>query len=119
MEAIVRIEDALCRIGRHDVLQIDSFQILQGEHWCLYGPNGAGKSLLASLLMGKRLESGSYVSYRDGFEPARDAHIVSFEEQQRLWVRDNRLDISEYRANAHDEGTVVTRLIESSRQALD
>ena len=59
MEAIVRIENALCRIGRHDVLQIDSFQILQGEHWCLYGPNGAGKSLLASLLMGKRLESGS------------------------------------------------------------
>ena len=90
MEAIVRIENALCRIGRHDVLQIDSFQILQGEHWCLYGPNGAGKSLLASLLMGKRLESGSYVSYRDGFDPARDAHIVSFEEQQRLWVRDNR-----------------------------
>ena len=77
MEAIVRIENALCRIGRHDVLQIDSFQILQGEHWCLYGPNGAGKSLLASLLMGKRLESGSYVSYRDGFDPARDAHIVS------------------------------------------
>ena len=117
MEAIVRIENALCRIGRHDVLQIDSFQILQGEHWCLYGPNGAGKSLLASLLMGKRLESGSYVSYRDGFEPARDAHIVSFEEQQRLWVRDNRLDISEYRANAQDEGTIVTRLIKSSRQA--
>ncbi|HAI15675.1 MAG TPA: ABC transporter ATP-binding protein [Gammaproteobacteria bacterium] len=117
MEAIVRIENALCRIGRDNVLQVDSFQILQGEHWCLYGPNGAGKSLLANLLAGKRPESLNYVSYWDGFEPARDIHIVSFEEQQRLWLRDNRLDISEYRSDAQDTGTVAINLIQSSRPA--
>ena len=115
MNPLVKISNALCRIGRHAVLRIDEFEIGSGEHWCVFGPNGSGKSVLAGLLAGKRVESGSYVSYRPGFDPARDIHIVSFEEQRRLWQRDNRLDVSEYSARAEDAGTVVASLIQSSR----
>jgi molybdate transport system ATP-binding protein len=117
MNAVATISNARCRIGRQLLMEIDDFSIEAGQHWCLYGGNGSGKSLLAGLLCGRRIESGSYVSYMDGFDPTRDIHIVSFEEQQRLWQRDNRLDISEYVDNALDQGTIVSELIQSSRAA--
>ncbi len=109
------VKQALCRIGRHAVLKIDHFEVASGEHWCLFGSNGAGKTLLANLISGKRVESGSYVCYQTGFDPALDIYAVSFEEQQRLWQRDNRLDISEYSDKAEDAGTVVLELIDSAR----
>lgn len=118
MNALVRVENALCRVGRHAVLKLNQFQIDQGQHWCLLGPNGSGKTLFGNLLSGKRIESGSYVSYVKGFDPARDIHIVSFEEQQKLWQRDNRLDISEYNADAQDTGTRVNELIASTRPKI-
>jgi len=115
MSALLNIDNALCRIGRHQLLRVDSLQIEQGQHWCFFGPNGSGKSLLANLIAGKRLESGKYVGYADGFDVSRDIHIISFEEQQKLWQRDNRLDISEYNEDAQDVGTRVRELIQSSR----
>ena len=115
MQPLLIVRDALCRIGRQRVLKIAEFSIEQGQHWCLFGPNGAGKSLLGKLIAGKRIESGNYVHYIAGFNPDRDIHSVSFEEQQRLWQRDNRLDISEYSANAQDIGTRVEDLVRSAR----
>ncbi len=114
---MISVEQALCRIGRHRVLKIDRFEIATGQHWCLFGPNGAGKTLLANLIADKRVESRNYVRYIDQFDVLRDVHIVSFEEQQRLWQRDNRFDISEYSENAQDRGTVVEQLIQSVRIA--
>ena len=115
MTELLRVKNAICRLGRHKVLCIDELVIEQGQHWCFFGPNGAGKSVLASLLASKRIESGKYVNYMDGFQPSRDIHTVSFEEQQKLWQRDNRLDVSEYSADAKDSGTLVCELIQSSR----
>lgn len=112
---MIKVNNALCRIGRHRVLRVADFTIASGQHWCLFGPNGAGKTLLASLLGGERRESASYVTYSDGFDPARHCYRVSFEEQQRLWQRDNRLDISEYEADAQDQGTRVEDLIRAAR----
>jgi len=117
MPALITVEAALCRIGRHGILKIDRFEIASGQHWCLFGPNGAGKSLLANLIAGKRVESGNYVHVLENFDLQRDVHIVSFEEQQRLWQRDNRFDISEYSDNAQDRGTIVEQLIQSGRSA--
>ena len=114
-QSLISVSDALCRINRHSVFQIDGLQVAEGEHWCIFGPNGAGKSILAALLTGKRHESGSYVRYAEGFDPGRDCLFVSFEEQQRLWQRDNRLDMSEYSDRAEDQGTLVRELIESGR----
>jgi molybdate transport system ATP-binding protein len=115
MQTLVSIDNAQCRVTRQVLLAIEHFAIEPGQHWCLFGPNGCGKTLLANLLAGKRLESGNYVSYGPNFDPALDLHIVSFEEQQRLWARDNRLDISEFSGDAQDKGTVVEDLIRASR----
>ncbi len=112
---LIRIDEALCRINRQAVLDIPVFTIARGEHWCAFGPNGAGKTLLAALLSGKRRESGTYVSYHQEFDPARDCLFVSFEEQQRLWQQDNRLDMSEYSERVEDRGTVVADLVHSAR----
>lgn len=119
MATLVSIDKALCRIQRQAMLTVEHFAIESGQHWCLFGQNGSGKTLLANLLAGKRLESSSYVSYDANFDPARDIHIVSFEEQQRLWERDNRLDISEFSGDAQDKGTVVADLIRASRSKQD
>ena len=112
---LISVENALCRVNRHANLRIESFTIHQGEHWCVFGPNGSGKSLLAALLSGRRVESGQYVTHQDDFDPARDCLFVSFEEQQRLWQRDNRLDMSEYSERAEDQGTLVEALIQSGK----
>ncbi len=111
MSKLLAITDAKCRIGRHRLLDIPRFAIEPGEHWCLYGPNGAGKSLLSALATGQRMESGQYVSFAEGFDPSVDVARVSFEEQQKLWQRDNRLDVSEFNADALDRGTLVQELI--------
>ena len=115
MTELIQVNNAMCRVGRHKVLSIESFRIEQGQHWCLFGPNGAGKTLLSNLIAAKRNESGKYVTYCSNFLPVRDIHIVSFEEQQKLWQKDNRLDISEYSEDAHDAGTQVVELIRSTR----
>jgi len=81
----------------------------------VFGGNGAGKSLLASLIKGDLRESNKYVTYREGFSAGTDIFTVSFEEQQRLWQRDDRFDISEFNENASDKGTVVSTLIGSGR----
>lgn len=115
--SLLQVTDALCRVNRQALLRVPDFSISPGEHWCLFGRNGAGKSVLAALLAGNRVESGSYVTYREGFEPARDILLVSFEEQQRLWQRDNRLDMSEYSDRAQDHGTLVRELLLSGLDA--
>lgn len=116
---LLQVRDALCRVGRHAVLCIDRFDLKRGEHWCVFGPNGAGKSLFAALLQGRRIESGNYVQSASGFRADQHCFVVSFEEQQRLWERDNRLDISEYSAEAQDQGTTVEVLLRGARLRSD
>ncbi len=117
MQATLHISGAQCRIGRQRVLSVDDLRLNRGEHWCLFGPNGAGKSLLSKLLTGSMRESAQYLHCAPDFDTRRDVFLVSFEEQQRLWQRDNRLDISEYSASAQDEGTTVEALLTSARPA--
>ena len=78
MRSLVSINSAICRLGRSKILQIDKFEVQEGEHWCVFGVNGSGKSVLADLLASRRAESGSYVVYSAGFDPSRDIHFVSF-----------------------------------------
>lgn len=118
LSRLLRVSNAVCRVNRKAVLEVADFTIRAGEHWCLFGANGSGKTQFASLLSGQRRESGSYVQYGDetcDFDPLRDCLFVSFEEQQKLWARDNRLDMSEYDARAEDRGTLVSSLIASAR----
>lgn len=117
--ALVTVKKANCRLSRDKVLQIDELSMGLGEQWCIFGGNGSGKSLLAALIAGRRRESASYVRYPTGLNPRLDIHIVSFEEQQRLWQNDSRLDMSEFSDRAEDQGTTVAMLIRSSRSSSD
>ena len=115
MVSLITVKNASRRIGRRRILRVEDLEIRQGEHWCFFGPNGSGKSLLANLLAKRHSDFAGSVTYSDGFEPSRDVHVVSFEEQQRLWARDNRLDMSEYADDAKDLGTTVLDLVKGSR----
>lgn len=115
MTTLFTINNAHCRISPRATLQIENFAVNKGEHWCVFGPNGAGKTCLGKLLAGQMRETSLYVHYAAGFDPKLDIHLVSFEEQQRLWQRDNRFDISEYSESAQDQGTTVESLLRSSR----
>lgn len=115
MAPFLEISEARCRIGRHNMLSIKQLEFNRGEHWCVFGPNGAGKSLLARLLAGQMRETSLYVKANPEFDASRHVFQVSFEEQQRLWQRDNRLDISEYSASAQDPGTTVEILVRAAR----
>ena len=119
MAPLLQVRDARCRIGRRAVFSVDEFTIRRGEHWCLFGPNGAGKTILANLIAGVRMDSRQYVHYAPDFDPATQTFLVSFEEQQRLWQRDNRLDISEYSSTATDPGTTIEALVTSARERGD
>ncbi|MBL4819870.1 MAG: ATP-binding cassette domain-containing protein [Gammaproteobacteria bacterium] len=110
-QAMVTIKNASVRISRTRQLKVGNFQILPGQHWCVFGGNGAGKTLLARMISGDLLPGLRYVSYGPEFEPASDLINVSFEEQQKLWERDNRHDVSEYMADALDVGTTVDALL--------
>ena len=113
------IEQIRCRISRHELLELDRFEVNSGERWCVFGPNGAGKSLLVALIMGRLPKSGSHVRYRQGFDPARDILLVSFEEQQRLWRRDERFDIGDFSEDTEDRGTRVAELIRAVLPAAE
>lgn len=115
MTMLLTIQNARCRISPRSTLQIDNFTVNKGEHWCIFGPNGAGKTCLGRLLAGQVRQTSLYVQYVKDFDPRLDIHLVSFEEQQRLWQRDDRFDISEYSESAQDQGTTVESLLRSSR----
>jgi molybdate transport system ATP-binding protein len=108
---MVLIDDARVPINRRRTLTIERFAIRPGEHWCVLGGNGAGKTALVNLLRGELVRGRQHVSYAEGFDPVTDLDTVSFEEQQRLWSLDDRHDISEYSAEAKDQGTTVARLM--------
>ncbi len=115
MLSLLEVKGARCRLGQRAVFNADEFIVQRGEHWCLFGPNGAGKTVFANLLAGIRNDSLKYVHYAPDFDPVRQTFLVSFEEQQRLWQHDNRMDISEYSSDAADPGTTVDALVSSAR----
>ena len=108
---LVVINNARVPINRRKILDIDKFSLRPGEHWCVLGGNGAGKTSLAKLIRGELVRGRPYVEYAADFDPAADLDTVSFEEQQRLWSLDNRHDISEFQAEAKDQGTTIANLI--------
>lgn len=110
-QPLLRIRNAVCRVGSRRVLRVDDFAIDAGQHWCVFGGNGSGKSLLAQLVCGELVIGQGHVQYAAAFSVEHDVLAVSFEEQQKLWALDNRHDISEYSDTALDQGTTVSSLI--------
>ncbi|MDX1492250.1 MAG: ATP-binding cassette domain-containing protein [Pseudohongiellaceae bacterium] len=113
---MLEIAHAHCRVARNKYLSVERFVLEQGQHWCVFGGNGAGKTLFVQLLTAKLHSGRSKVTYASGFS-LNDVEFVSFEEQQRLWELDARHDISEYCADAQDQGTTVAKLVLGEAEA--
>lgn len=109
--ALIQVRDALCRLSAKHALRVSHFDIIEGQHHCVFGSNGAGKSTLLQLLLGALPSGRAHVQYRAGFDPNTDCIVVSFEQQQALWALDNRHDISEFSDDARDQGTTVAAWI--------
>jgi|GEM_PF-2336232 len=112
---LIQVRDALCRLSAKHTLQISQFDVIEGQHRCVFGSNGSGKSTLLQLLLGELPSGRAHVQYRAGFDPNADCLVVSFEQQQALWALDNRHDISEFSADARDQGTTVAAWILGAR----
>lgn len=110
-DALIQVRNALCRLSAKHTLEIPHFDIVEGQHLCLFGGNGAGKSTLLKLLLGALPSGQAHVHYCSGFNPNADCIVVSFEQQQALWDLDNRHDISEFSEDARDQGTTVAAWI--------
>jgi molybdate transport system ATP-binding protein len=108
---MIELRGLLCRLSRHHCLRVAALTLQTGQCWTLFGGNGAGKSALAAVISAQLPLGAAHVSYPEGFDPRRDIALVSFAAQQQLWLRDSRLDMSEYSASAHDPGTTVAALI--------
>jgi molybdate transport system ATP-binding protein len=94
------------------VLRAINWRWLEGQQWACLGPNGAGKTTLAKILSGQlRFASGDLQMG----QAARAVSYVCFEQQKALCERDNQLDDSEFRSDAHDPGTTVAAAILGGR----
>lgn len=114
-DSLLRVNSLDLRIGRDCSLEVDELALSVGDQLCVLGGNGSGKTMLARLLAGVVRAPRGAIERTAGFEESRDVHWVSFEEQQRLWERENRHDISEFEPRAMDVGTTVETLIRGVR----
>lgn len=76
----------------HKYLHIHSWQVKQGESWCILGRNGSGKQWLTALLAGELTEVTADTLHLP--KPAR-VEIVSFERQQQLFEHELAIDESD------------------------
>jgi molybdate transport system ATP-binding protein len=104
----------LCNVGlvyrALPALQGIDWSLAAGEHWACVGPNGAGKTSLARVLSGQ----AAHFSGERHCSPelaTRGVAYVCFEQARALCERDQKLDDSEFRADASDPGTRVRDLI--------
>ncbi len=83
-----------------------------GQQWACLGPNGAGKTTVAKLLSRQLHSASGELQPGPGVEAVA---YVCFEQQKALCDRDNQLDDSEFRSDAHDPGTSVEAAILAGR----
>ncbi len=81
-----------------------------GQQWACLGPNGAGKTSLARVISGQAPRFSGTV-LRGAALRERGVAYVCFEQARALCQRDQKLDDSEFRADARDPGTTVRSLL--------
>lgn len=52
-QAIIRIQNGVCRMPKWRMAEPVNFETLDGEHVAIVGPNGGGKSMLADIIVGR------------------------------------------------------------------
>ncbi|MEZ5503979.1 MAG: ATP-binding cassette domain-containing protein [Halioglobus sp.] len=86
-----------------------------GQQWACLGPNGAGKTSLARIISRQATHFSGRVLRSPALEQ-RGIAYVCFEQAKALYERDQKLDDSEFRADANDPGTSVQALILGGRK---
>jgi len=112
---LIQLENVTLRVRDTFLLSGTCWKIEQGQHWAILGPNGAGKTTLVKALAGEvPVVEGTISAFRDQSNAVR-AEYVSFEQHQRLMVREEQRD--EFRHfSGHLNGTTTVHeiLIEGS-----
>jgi molybdate transport system ATP-binding protein len=107
---LIQLENVTLRVRDTFLLSGTCWKIDQGQHWAILGPNGAGKTTLVKALAGEvPVVKGTLSACGDQSTAVR-AEYVSFEQHQRLMVREEQRD--EFRHfSGHLNGITTVREI--------
>ena len=88
---------------QHPKLSIKSWQVAktQLQPWCVLGKNGSGKQYLDQLFTGELTDASAECCE---LPSAAKVALVSFEQQQRIYEHELKIDRSDY-IDANDIGT--------------
>jgi molybdate transport system ATP-binding protein len=109
---ILRLRELSFSYRALPVLRTINWDWNSGQQWACMGPNGSGKTTLAGLLSRQLHSASGELLVGPGINSIA---YVCFEQQKALCDRDDHLDDSEFRSDAHDPGTSVEEAILSGR----
>ena len=111
----IQLENVTLRVRDSFLLPGTSWQIDRGQHWAILGPNGAGKTTLVKALTGDVPVVKGAVSAFGGRTKAIRTEYVSFEQHQRLMVREAQRDeFRHFSGNLNGITTVREILVEGN-----
>ena len=87
-----------------------NWSVADGQQWACLGPNGAGKTSLARVISRQAPHFSGELHRSTTLEQGGVAYVC-FEQAKALCERDQKLDDSEFRADASDPGTQVQSAI--------
>ena len=117
-ETLLALSDVSLVYRALPALKTINWRFEPGQQWACLGPNGAGKTSLARVISGQakrysgQLESAATLAQQG-------VAYVCFEQARALCQRDQKLDDSEFRADASDPGTTVQSLLLGAKEADD
>ena len=90
---------------QHPKLNIKSWQVstTEPQPWCVLGKNGSGKQYLDQLFTGELTDTSAQICELPN---AAKVALVSFEQQQRIYEHELKIDRSDY-IDANDIGTMA------------
>lgn len=89
MSTIIETQKLCCRSGQRYLIGDISWQVAQGEHWCVFGLNGCGKTTLLSIIAGFKQPTGGTLQVFG--EPYRAENILAH--RRRIgWVSSSFFD---------------------------
>jgi molybdate transport system ATP-binding protein len=116
-QTIIRLENVTLRIRDNFLLPNTSWHINKGQHWAILGPNGAGKTSLVKALTGDVPVVKGTISPSLDLKNAQRTAYVSFEQHQRLIVREEiREEFRSFSGNLNRITTVHEILAEAIGQ---
>ncbi len=116
-QTVIRLENVTLRVRDIFLLPNTSWYINKGQHWAILGPNGAGKTSLVKALTGDVPVVKGTISPSLDQETAKRTAYVSFEQHQRLIVREEiREEFRSFSGNLNRITTVHEILSEAIGQ---